>query len=225
MKSKIVTFGILGVLAFVSFVAAYFATNYFTATPPEGIQLATESEKIPVDPDALLLNSMAQATGEKMTPKERQLDELIREVRAKLKELERRERRLNEREKRLATASDQLKSQIRKLGDLKVELASAIGPLRSARQEIRRYRVLITSQEMANLEAAAKMWEKMEPSNAARLIVEMWQTKQGPAATKIFHMLSDKSKAAVMDQLKGENGLAPGIIRQQLLIVRDDKTL
>ncbi len=222
---KFMPLGILVVLAMVSFVASYFVTNYFTATPPEGLQLATEGEKIPVDPDTLLLNSMAQATGEEMTPKERQLDELIREVRAKIKELERRERRLNEREKRLATASDQLKSQIRKLGDLKVELASAIGPLRSARQEIRRYRVLITSQEMANIEAAAKMWEKMEPENTARLIVEMWQTKQGPAATKIFHMLSDKSKAAVMDQLKGENNIAPEIIRQQLLVVRDENTM
>jgi DNA repair exonuclease SbcCD ATPase subunit len=224
MKGKIIKFQILGVLAIASFVASYFVTKHFTATPPEGLLLSTEDEKIPVDPDALLLNSMAQATGNQMTPKERQLDELIREVRAKIKDLERRERRLNEREKRLATASDQLKSQIKKLTDLKVELATAIGPLRAARQDIRRYRVLITSQEVANIAAAAKMWEKMEPSNAARLMVEMWQTKQGPAATKIFHMLSDKSKAAVMDELKGER-LGPEIIRQQLLVIREDKTL
>lgn len=224
MKGKLIKFGMVGVLAAVSFAASFFVTNRFTAVPPEGVLLTTEAEKIPVDPEALLLNSMAQATGEEMTPKERQLDELIREVRAKMKDLERRERRLNEREKRLATSSEQLKAQIRKLTDLKVELAAAIGPLRAARQEIRRYHVLITSQEMANIETAAKMWEKMEPANAARLIVEMWQTKQGDAATKIFHMLSDKSKAAVMDQLKGEN-LGPEIIRQQLLVVRDDETM
>jgi hypothetical protein len=224
MKNKIIKFGVLGVLAVVSFLASLLVTQHFTAPSPEGMLLATEEEKIPVDPDALLLNSMAQATGDKMTPKERQLDELIREVRAKLKELERRERRLNEREKRLATASDQLKAQIRKLSDLKVELASAIGPLRAARQKMLRFRVLITSQEMANVEAAAKMWEKMEPANAARLMVEMWQTRQGQTATKIFHRLSDKSKAAVMDELKGER-LGPEIIRQQLLVVRDDGTL
>lgn len=221
MKSKIITFGSLGVLAIVSFTVSFLVTRHFTAPPPEGVLLATEAEAIPVDPDALLLNSMAQATGEKMTPKERQLDDLIREVRAKLKELERRERRLNEREKRLATASDQLKSQIRRLSDLKVELATAIGPLRSARQDIRRYRVLITSQEVANIAAAAKMWEKMEPANAARLMIEMWNTKQGQAATKIFHMLSDKSKAAVMDELKSEP-LAPEIIRQQLRVIREN---
>jgi len=224
MKSNIIKFGVLGVLAIVSFMVSFLVTKHFAAPPPEGLLLSTQEEKIPVDPDALLLNSMAQATGNQMTPKERQLDELIREVRAKIKELERRERRLSEREKRLATASDQLKSQIQKLTDLKVELATAIGPLRAARQDMRRYRVLITSQEVANIEAAAKMWEKMEPANAARLMVEMWQTKQGQAATKIFHTLSDKSKAAVMDELKGER-LGPEIIRQQLLVIREDKTL
>lgn len=224
MNGKIIKFGILGVLAIVSFAVSYLVTNHATTPAPQGLRLATQDNEIPVDPDALLLNGMAQATSAQMSPKERQLDDLIREVRAKIKELERRERQLNEREKRLSMSSDQLNAQVKKLNDLKVELATAIGPLRAARQKMLRFRALITSQEVANVEAAAKMWEKMEPSNAARLVTEMWKTRQGQAATKIFRMLSDKSKAAIMDELKDEP-LGPEILRQQLLVIRDDGTL
>lgn len=224
MKGKILTFGTFGLVAIASFAVSYFVTNRLTAPPPQSLLLSAPAEKIPVDPDALLLNSMAAAMGTELTPKEQQLDDLIREVRAKMKELQRRERRLTEREKRLQVVSDQLRSQIKTLNDLKVELAATIGPLRAERQKMLRFRALITTQEQANLEAAAKMWEKMEPANAARLIVEMWKTNQAPAATKIFRLLSEKSKAAVMDELKGEP-LGPEIIRQQLLVVRDDGSL
>ena len=76
MKSKIIQFGVLGVLAVVSFTASFLVTQHVTAPPPEGLLLSTQDEKIPVDPDALLLNSMAQATGDKMTPKERVITQL-----------------------------------------------------------------------------------------------------------------------------------------------------
>ncbi|MBN1556146.1 MAG: hypothetical protein JXA11_15505 [Phycisphaerae bacterium] len=222
MKGKIVTYGMFVLLALVGFGVSYFATNFFTAPPPRGTLLSADGETIPIDPDVILLNTMANASGAAMSPKEQQLDDLIREVRAKLKELERRERRLVEREKRLSTASDQLKAQIKNLNDLKVELASAIGPLRAERQKMKQYRALITSQEVANVEAAAKMWEKMEPSNAARLLVEMWQTRQEQAATKIFRVLSDKAKAAIMDELNGAK-IGPDILRQQLLVIRENE--
>ncbi|MBN1943969.1 MAG: hypothetical protein JW849_11810 [Phycisphaerae bacterium] len=225
MKNKIMKYGVFGLLGVVGFVASFLVTNHFTASPPQGMLLSTDAEAIPIDPDALLLNSMASATGNAMSPKEQQLDELIQEVRAKIKDLERRERRLVEREKRLDVVSDQLKAQIKKLSDLKVELATAIGPLRAERQKMLRFRALIASQETENVEAAAKMWEKMDAANAARLVVEMWKTNQQQAATKIFYMLSEKAKAAIMNEMKEEKTLGPEIIRQQLLVVRDDGTL
>jgi flagellar motility protein MotE (MotC chaperone) len=224
MRGKLMKIGILVLLGVVSFVTSLYITNMLTTSIPEGVQLALEGDSSQIDADALLLNGMAQASGVKMKPKERQLDELIGEVRAKLKQLDRRERDLNAREKRLASASDHLKAQIKELNDLKVELATAIGPLREARQNMLRFRALITSQEAANVEAAAKRWEKMDPANAARLIAEMWKTRQDKAATKILRVMSDKKRAAILDEMK-EMGLAAEIIQKQLSVVREDVNL
>jgi flagellar motility protein MotE (MotC chaperone) len=222
MQGKWIKIGVLSVLGIVGFLASFLVTS--RSAPPRVAGPAIVEEKPPIDSDVLVLNGMAQASAAQLRPKEEQLGELIREVSAKMKELERKERDLNDREKRLSMASDQIRKQIKDLNDLKVELATAIGPLRETRQKMLRFRTIIAKQEAENIESAAKVWEKMEPAGAARLIVEMWKSGQEKTATKIFRTMSEKSRAPVLEEIR-EQGLGAELIRRQLSVVRDDGTL
>ena len=60
----------------------------------------------------------------------------------------------------------------------------------------------------------------MEATNAAKVILEMYNAKQGKQAAKIIYFMSDKSWAAIMDEIK-ESGKAVEIINKQLQVITD----
>jgi flagellar motility protein MotE (MotC chaperone) len=217
---KLIRIGILAGLGLVSFAASFLISRMMTPPPPLTDTDLTAETGETMDPEVAVLGDLAARRASAMKPAEKQLDDLIREVRAKMHELQRRERDLNEREKRLEMATAELRRQTEDLKKLQTELVAAITPLRAAREKLLQTRAMITTQEVANLQSAAKTWEKMDPANAARLIVEMFRTNQGMAATKIFRFMNEKYRAAVLDEIR-ELTPAVEIIKRQLTVLQE----
>ncbi len=222
MVGKLIKIGVLVLLAGASFGISFVISGSMAPTATE--QSAQDAAL--ADPDRLdlekgLLDGLASMQTDGLNPAEKQLDELIRDVRARLQQLDRRERSLNEREKRLAMATEHLKKQSENLEKLRVELLSAITPLKTAKEDLLKLRTIIKDQEVENLKSAAKMYTKMDPANAAKVILAMYNSKQADQAAKIIHFMPEKSWAAIMDEIK-ESGRAAEIIDRQLQVIKND---
>ena len=222
MVGKIIKIGVLVILAGVSFGISFVITGHMA--PATGQQQGSKTAG--ANPERLdlekgLLEGLAAMPSDSLNPAEKQLDELIRDVRARLQQLDRRKRSLDEREKRLAMAAEHLKKQGEHLEKLRLELLSAITPLKTAKEELLRTRTIVRSQEVANLKNAARMYAKMDPANAAKIILAMYSSKQASQAAKIIHFMSEKSWAAIMDEIK-ESPRAAEIITGQLKVIKND---
>ncbi|MCD4823834.1 MAG: hypothetical protein K8S55_04455 [Phycisphaerae bacterium] len=216
---------IITIVVFVVLAGASFGVSFMVS---QGVIKANRPGKPKeVDPTAAtvetkLLNGMAAASSTQMRPKETQLDELIRELRARTQQLDRRKRDLDERERRLAMASDQLQRQSEDLEKLRIDLVAAMTPLKNARKQLLKGHVMIKAQEVRNLQNTAKMYAKMDPANAARILLEMIKNRQADSATKIIRFLPEKSWAAIMDEFK-EMGPAMEIIQKQLKVIQENR--
>lgn len=219
MVGKIVKIGLLVVLAVVSFGVSFIISGKLKPAPTEQV---AEKKKIDTDSFDLekeLLGGLASVGETNMNPKERQLDELIREVRAKLKKLDRRQRDIIEREKRLGMATEHLKKQSEEIGNLQIELNTAVNPLKEAKRDLERFKTQIKAQEVLKLQSVAKMYGTMKAAKAAKILLKMCDAKLGQQAAKIIHFLPEKKWAKIMDQIK-ESGKAVEIINRQLQVIQ-----
>ncbi len=214
--------GILGLLAIVSFIISFVIMGKLS--PPPVVEVAEVVEEI--DPDRFdiekeLLGTLASMESADLKPKEQQLDDLIREVRDKLKQLQRREKLIQDDLERLNMARSNLKRESRKIQDLRIELVSDITSLKTEKKGLTKWRTLIKVGEKQNLIAIAKMWTKMDPAKAAKIIQQMFKSKQDEQAAKIIYHLKEKALAAIMDEIK-DPGMANEIINKRLRVLQDD---
>jgi hypothetical protein len=217
MIKKLIPIALMVVVGAVCFLGSMFAAKTFRAMSGKD---ELGDGQVVIQADQTVLDSLATANSADLKPREQLLDDLIKEVRVKMNDLDRRQRDLDERENRLQLSADQLKRKAQELEQLRIELVSAMTPLKAERAQLMKYRTLIESQEVENLQNTAKMWSKMDPAAAARLIIEMFQTRKGDDATKIIYYLDEKSWAAIMDEIR-ETGTGVEIIQRQIRVVSE----
>jgi flagellar motility protein MotE (MotC chaperone) len=139
---------------------------------------------------------------------EQQLKDLVYEVRQKMQEYDNKLRSLEAREQRLQIAQDTLKSDIETLNDLRTELASTVSTLKSERDKLTKTRVEIAQSEKANLVTIAAAYDKMDPTSASQIMINMvkGQTQKAAGddaddAVKILHFMTERTKAKVLAEL------------------------
>ena len=201
MLKKILPIAIMLVLAGVSFFASMKIAQSMSPKPkPKPEKVAAKNKNKP-KPTQKVLSKLASEKETKLAPKHERLESLISELRQAKKKNEQKARELAAKEQRLKIASDEITKQTKKLGKLRADLIAALNPLKKKRGEILSVYTLIKDQETQNLASTAKMWAKMEPTNAARLIVDMFENSQQDSATKIIKFLPNKNLAAIMDEI------------------------
>lgn len=228
MKGKKLKIIVMAGLAVVSFALAFVATGMLHSSMSGGTDEGDPAAMEEPTADQELLKSLAETQAGEMKPKEKHLSDLIKEVRAKMQQLDRKELELSEREQRLELATTKLRDQAKEIETLRMKLVAAMTPLNEARQELLSSYTVIEQQEEQNLENTARMWAKMDPASAARIIVEMFKADEKQAATKIIRYMSDKSWAAIMDEIVTLGSQEPDnpameIILKQLKVIRDSK--
>lgn len=134
---------------------------------------------------------------------ERQLKDLVHEVRRRIREYEDKLRSLNTREQRLQTARETLKKDIEGLRSLQVELASATAGLRDQRDKLEKSRLRIAAAEKENLISIAATYDKMDSASASKILADMSKSQNSNSedAVKILYYMTERTKAKLLAEL------------------------
>ena len=206
MSKKIILLtAILGLTGF----AGMFAFAWFTkAAPPlegtetgeiaaadqepglnlKALQMSTPGGDVTVD------NAMKKAMTEK------QLKSLVFEVREKIQEYDNKLQSLEIEEQRLQVAHNILKKDLKELGSLQVELVSTVASLKSEQDKLLKSRIEIATNEKNNLMSIAATYDKMDATNAGKILTNISQSQNSDPddAIKILHYMSERTKAKVL---------------------------
>jgi flagellar motility protein MotE (MotC chaperone) len=149
---------------------------------------------------AALADGAAPEAG-RFTPKERQLEELIRQVQGKIIECRQKEDALTEREGRLTLTQEMLKKQTKDLDNEMVRLLARQSSLAQEQEKLDKSRVRIAQEEKVNLKHTASIYEKMDSTSGGRILVGMCESRQIDDAVKILHYMGERPAAKILAEV------------------------
>lgn len=148
------------------------------------------------DPQLALSEAAALEDKMKLALTEKQLKDLIFEVREKIKQYDLKLQELSAREQNIQTAQEILKKDIKELDDLRVNLASTISSIKTEQDKLQRSKIEIAAAEKVNLVAIAATYDKMDAAQAGKILSNM--KDGGEDAVKILFYMTDRTKAKVL---------------------------
>lgn len=146
----------------------------------------------------LLAAHLAAIRPGKIGPAERELEELIKEVRHKIALYAQKERQLAEREKRMQMTQDLLKKQAEELDYLRSQLVAPLSDLKEERKKLLLAQIRINREEAANLKKIAARYEKIDSATGAEILMAMCANDQHADAVKILYLMSERAAAKVL---------------------------
>ena len=199
---------ILAALLIVSFAVSCGLAMILGGGPPaaagDGAKLATSRPSSP--PQRL---AMLAAETDQFRPREKQLEELVRDVRVKRAEWHRRKLALDQREKRIRMQQELLKKDAEELESLRVRLVGPLTRLKEAKAELLLTSSQITALEQKNLKKMAKVYDKMDPESCAQIFLAKCKSQKDEDVAKILFYMSERSHAKVLAAMaKADPGAA-----------------
>ncbi len=173
--------------------------------------------------DTVPVNPLAQGSSDpQRSMTEKQLKTLIYDIRSRMEELSSRELDVEVREERLKMTMDELNSNIDDLNDLRVKLTSTVTSLQQQKDALEQTIVKISVTEKKNIQKTAVIYDKMQASSAAEIMVNMSTSSQLNYAVKILYYMSERTSAKVLAEIgKNEPALA-ALISDQLRMIQED---
>jgi len=192
----------------VSFAGA-FAFSWFTKTPsvsqsPEAKQAipASQEADIQLPQPATVSTGVAGTIDSQMkkTMTEKQLKNLVYEVRERIQEYNNKLQSLEVQEQRLQSAQNTLKEDIEELKNLQTELSSTVAALKSEHDKLLKTRVEIVNTEKKNLQSIAAAYDKMDSEAAGKILANMSKAENDNAndAVRILYYMTERAKAKLL---------------------------
>jgi hypothetical protein len=159
---------------------------------------------------------------------EKQLKNLVYEVREKIGEYESKLQGLEVREQRLQSAHEMIKKDIDELNNLRTELALTVAELKNERDKLIKSRVEITAAEKANFTTIAAAYDKMDAPSAGKILASMcsgYDGRQGASeaaasgladAVKILNYMTERTKAKLLAELVNSEPKLAAVLCQRL---------
>ncbi len=188
---------VLAGIGIVGFGGAYLASSMFGTKQQPTTRPAGET-KDQGDDFASLPTSGQSISNAK---REKELTELIREVRLKIRNCRKKTDELEKREKRVRIAGEMLKKQAEELEALRMQLVSPLTRIREVIAELESTRVHIAKNEQSNMKRIAKMCEKMDSANGSQMLIGMCQNNQEDDAVKILYYMSERSAGKLLAEI------------------------
>jgi len=226
-KKRIIIIAAAGLVSFVGmFAFAWFTGGPSKARGGEVNEQAVADLKSP-QPQAGPLDAVDADQGSPKNMTEKQLHNLVYEVREKMREYNDKLQALGVREQRLQVAQDMLKEDIENLNNLRVELASVVAGLKEEQDKLLKSRIEIDKTEKNNLVSIAAAYDKMDSSSAGKIIASMCmnQTQKGGVvvgsgsfedAVKILHYMTERTKAKLLAELVASEPKLAAVLCQKL---------
>jgi len=165
--------------------------------------------------------------GEKKAMTEKQLKNLIFEVREKVQEYNDKLQSFEVREQRLQMAQDTLKEDIKNLNNLRIELTSIVANLKDERDKLLKSRLEVAQTEKDNLVLTAATFDKMDASSAGKILVSLCTSQTQPdkvdsqssgfdEAVKILYYMTDRTKAKLLAEVTTAEPKLAALLTQRL---------
>jgi len=171
---------------------------------------------------------------EKKTMTEKQLKNLVFEVREKVQEYNDKLQSLEVWEQRLQRAQDTLKEDIKNLNDLRVELTLIVTSLKDERDKLLKSRLEVAQTEKDNLVLISATYDKMDASSAGKILISMCASQTQPdkvdsqgsgfdEAVKILYYMTERTKAKLLAEVTtAEPKLAAFMTRRLKKVVEEN---
>jgi flagellar motility protein MotE (MotC chaperone) len=164
---------------------------------------------------------------EKKAMTEKQLKNLVFEVREKVQEYNDKLQGLGVREQRLQRAQDTLKEDIKNLNNLRIELTSIVANLKDERDKLLKSKLEVTKTEKDNLVLISATYDKMEASSAGKILISMCMSQTQPGkvdgqssgfdeAVKILYYMTERTKAKLLAELTNTEPKLAAFLTQRL---------
>jgi flagellar motility protein MotE (MotC chaperone) len=132
---------------------------------------------------------------------EKQLQSLIYDIRERMKEYKSREKELDLQEERLSTARASLQEDIDRLNELRVRLTATVASLKQQETSLRDSMVEIGTAQKTNMQHIAGRYDKMDVSQASKIIISMVLNNQLDDATKIIYYMSERTSGKLLGEI------------------------
>ncbi|MCE5187425.1 MAG: hypothetical protein LLF76_14995 [Planctomycetaceae bacterium] len=132
---------------------------------------------------------------------ERQLQNLIHDIRQKLLEYHDRDKQLQAESGRIEMARQALQQDIEQLSGLREKLNLTLSQVQEQEKALRQSVLEIDALERSNFQRLASTYEKMEVTQAGRIMVTMAASNQLQDSVKILYYMSDRSAGKLLAEI------------------------
>ena len=198
---------------------------------PVGVETVPEFPQ----PGVGVIGAVGTATDrEKKAMTEKQLKNLVFEVREKVQEYNDKLQNLEVWEQRLQRAQDTLKEDIKNLNNLRIELTSIVTSLKDERDKLLKSKLEVAQTEKDNLVLIAATYDKMDAGSAGKILISMCTSQTQPGkvdiqssgfdeAVKILYYMTERTKAKLMAELTNTESKLAAILTRRLKLVVEGK--
>lgn len=226
-KKRIIITAAVGLVSF----GGAFVVSWLTAPAPEQTELDSSNTPTLVARGGGLGFSSTELPAirsgvAKETITERQLKDLVYDVREKMQEYNSKLESLEVRETRIKTAHAVIKEDIMELSNLRIDLASTVAAIKEEQAKLNARLVEIGNVEKNNLITIAATYDKMDAATAGKILKDMTKMKGSSGtegfedAVKILHYMKERSRGKLLVELAStESKLAATFCRKLKRIV------
>lgn len=132
---------------------------------------------------------------------ERQLQNLMEELRARMQDYRAKEKQLAQEEQRIQMAHQTVQEEIDRLNQLRAKLAVLTQDIEQKQQQLQNSIIRIDAIEQANFQRLAATYDKMDTTQAARILAAMAAGPQVSDAVKILYYMSERTTAKILGEI------------------------
>jgi hypothetical protein len=220
---KIIILASAGLLSFlISFAVMWFLSPSEMPAEGDAKTVNAESDEITTLASVAEISPGSAAAEVSEDLSEKQLENLIYEVRNKIQEYKDKLKSLELQEERIQIAEETLRNDIEKLNQLRSELSIIVSNIKNEQDKLQKSKIEIAGTETTNLRAIASTYNRMDPTSASNILLNMtkMQTVNGQAGmedvVKILHYMEDRNKANLLAELSTSEPKLAAVLCQKL---------
>ena len=156
---------------------------------------------------------------------EKQLKNLVYEVREKIHEYNYKLRDIEVQEHRLKMTQEMFKKDMEELNNLQIELAATVARLKNEQDKLFKDRITIAETEKDNLMAISATYDRMDVASAGKILTNIFQAQNNSSsdAIKILYYMSDRPRAKILASIaETEPGISAYFCQELKQIIKKD---
>jgi flagellar motility protein MotE (MotC chaperone) len=227
MMKKIQLFILIGagILSFaVSFTVSRHLKKSRPVLPQEPAAAQTPGVQNASDTQSLLTPRALQAAPDdsmNLGLTEQQLQNLIQDIRDRMQEYRTKEKQLTQEAERIQLAHQSLQEEIDQLNQLRNKLTVLTQNLDTREQQLKTTLLQIETVEQANFQRLAATYDKMDTTQAGRILATMASGPQASDAIKILYYMSERTAAKVLGEIGATQPDLAAMISMKLKRVKE----